>query len=332
MSNPLRRAALASITAAIALVTLAGPLASPVHAQAAWPARPITLVHGFGAGGNADVIARLVAGRLSESLKQPVVVEIKAGAGGTIASQHVARSTPDGYTLVMLTGAHTVSAALRKSLPYDPVKDFAFIGTVTAFPFVVAVRPEHPAKDLAQFVAQAKASAGKPPSFSSVGVGSTQHMTGELLSATSGAPMLHVPYRGGGAPVLAVMSGEVDVLVDTPTVAVPHVQSGKLRALAVTSPAAWPSLPGVPPAAATLPGFEVRSWLGLAAPAGTPDAVVRRLNAALQAMLREPETLKALGDAGSAPNPGTPEAMAEMVAGDIVRWKGVAASRGIQAE
>lgn len=316
----------------IAVVACALPLASSVQAQAAWPTRPITLVHGFGAGGNADVIARLVAGRLSDSLKQPVVVEIKAGAGGAIASQHIAKSAPDGYTLVMLTGAHTVSAALRKSLPYDPVKDFAFIGTVTAFPFVVAVRPDHPAKDLAQFIAQAKASGGKPPSFSSVGVGSTQHMTGELLSATAGAPMLHVPYRGGGAPVIAVMAGEVDVLVDTPTVAVPHVQAGKLRALAVTSAASWPSLPGVPPAAATLPGFEVRSWLGLAAPAGTPDAVVRRLNAALQAMLREPETLKALADAGSAANPGTPEAMAEMVAADIVRWKSVAASRGIQAE
>lgn len=309
---------------------LAGAAASAAPwalAQPSWPSRPVQLVHGFGAGGNADVVARLVAQKLQ--IGQPLVVDIKAGAGGLLATQFVAKAAADGHTLVMLTGAHTVSAAMRATLPYDPVKDFAFISTVTSFPFVVAVRAEHPAKTLAELIALAKAGANKV-SFTSVGVGSTQHLVGELLGGAASAPMLHIPYRGGGAPVQSVMAGEVDVLVDTLTVALPHIQSGRLRALGVTSAAPWPSLPGVAPVGQVLPGFEVRSWLGLAAPAGTPDAVVRRLNAEVQKMLQTPDMQKALDNAGSAPTYSTPEAMREMVQSDIVRWKGVVSSRGIQ--
>ncbi|HEX2545133.1 MAG TPA: tripartite tricarboxylate transporter substrate binding protein [Ramlibacter sp.] len=295
----------------------------------AWPARPIQLVHGFGAGGNADVIARLVALKLGEQLGQPVVVEIKSGAGGMLATGAVAKAPADGYTLVLLTGAHTVSAAMRRTLPYDPVKDFAFISTVTSFPFVVAVRAEHPAKTLAELVQMARGSSAKV-SFSSVGVGSTQHLVGELLGGTAGAQLLHVPYRGGGAPVQSVIAGEVDVLVDTPTVALPHVQSGRLRALGVTSAAPWPSLPGVAPVGTTLPGFEVRSWLGLAAPAGTPEPIVRRLNAEVRKMLQRPDVQQSLATAGSAPSYSTSEAMREMVQNDIARWRSVIARRGIQ--
>ena len=310
------------------LAALAAPFAV---AQAAWPARPVQLVHGFGAGGNADVIARLVAQHLQTLIGQPVVVDIKSGAGGMVATSSVAKAPADGHTLVMLTGAHTVSAAMRSTLPYDPVKDFAFISTVTSFPFAIAVRAEHPAKTLADLVRIAKSGAGKV-SFSSVGIGSTQHLVGELLAGAAGAEMLHVPYRGGGAPVQSVLAGDVDVLVDTLTVALPHIQSGRLRALGVTSATPWPSLPGVAPVATTLPGFEVRSWLGLAAPAGTPEPVVRRLNAEVQKLLQMPEVQRSLAAAGSAPSYSTPEAMRDMIDTDIARWRGVIARRGIQLQ
>lgn len=300
-------------------------------AQGNWPSRNVTILHGFGAGGNADVVARLVANRLQQTLGQAVVVDIKSGAGGLLASNSAAKAAPDGYTLVMLTGAHTVSAAMRKNLPYDPVKDFAFISTVTSFPFVVAVRADHPAKSLADLFAKAKAEPGKY-NFSSVGVGSTQHLTGELLANTAGVKLQHIPYRGGGAPVQAVIGGEVDVLVDTPTVALPHIQSGRLRGLAVTSAAPWPTLPGVPPASVTLSGFEVRSWLGLAAPVGTPEPIIRRINAELKAVLANADMQKSLANSGSVATHTTPEEMRSMVQNDIARWREVVARSGIPVE
>lgn len=306
-------------------------LATPLAHSQAWPSKPIQLVHGFGAGGNADVIARLVAQKLQDQIGKPVVVEIKSGAGGMIATNAVAKSEPDGHTLVMLTGAHTVSAALRKTLPYHPVNDFSFISTVTAFPFVVAVRADHPARHLADLLQMARTASGKI-SYSSVGVGSTQHLVGELLAGSAGVQLLHVPYRGGGAPVQSVMAGEVDLLIDTPTVALPHWQSGKLRALGVTSATPWPTLPGVVPVAQTLPQFEVRSWLGLAGPAGLPTAIVQRLNAEVKTLLQRPDVVQSLTLAGSAPSYSTPQSMQDMVHNDIARWRSVIARRNIQLD
>lgn len=291
-------------------------------ATAAYPEKPVTLIHGFGAGGNADSVARLVAAELEGRLKQPFVVESRTGAGGTIASGHVAKAPADGYTLIMLTGGHTASAAVRKSVPYDPVADFSMISTVTQFPFVVAVSADNPAKTLAQLLETAR---GKSDgvSFSSVGVGSTQHLTGELLASTAKAPMLHIPYRGGGAPVVSVIAGDVDVLVDTATVAGPQIQAGKLRALAVTSSEPWPLLPDVPPANKALPGFEVMSWLGLAAPAGTPADVIGKLNATLDDILKDPGVRKKLNDMGSEPYYSSPDGMRDMIRDNIVQWKQV---------
>ena len=312
------------------LTTLVAAAVPAAQAQA-WPSRPIQLVHGFGAGGNADVIARLVAQKLQDQIGKPVVVEIKSGAGGMIATQAVAKAEPDGHTLVMLTGAHTVSAALRKTLPYDPVHDFTFISTVTAFPFVIAVRADHPAKHLGDLIQMARAASGKI-SYSSVGVGSTQHLVGELLAGTAGVQLLHVPYRGGGAPVQSVMAGEVDLLIDTPTVAVPHLQAGKLRALGVTSATPWPTLPGVMPVAQTLPQFEVRSWLGLAAPAGLPAPIAQRLNAEVKTLLQRPDVMQTLTLAGSAASYSSSQSMQDMVQNDIARWRSVIARRNIQLE
>ncbi|KQU89696.1 hypothetical protein ASC78_21175 [Variovorax sp. Root318D1] len=296
-----------------------------------YPSRALQLTHGFGAGGNADVVSRLFAQKMQDVLKQPVVVDIKSGAGGTIASDYVAKSKPDGYNLVMLTGAHTVSAALRKSLPFDAVRDFSFISTVTSFPFVIAVRAEHPAQNLQELLALARK---KPEevTFTSVGVGSTQHMVGELLGVTANVKLLHVPYRGGGAPVQAVIAGDVDVLADTLTVASPHIKSGRLRALAVTSAQAWPSMPGVPPVSAVLKDFEVRSWLGLAAAAGTPQEIVDLLNKAVRTAAEASPVKTTLFNLGSESAPSSSVQMTGMVKQEIERWRSVVAKAGIQPQ
>jgi tripartite-type tricarboxylate transporter receptor subunit TctC len=301
-----------------------------VHAND-YPNRPITLMHGFGAGGNADVVARIVASKMQDGLKTPVVVESKTGAGGTIASAAVAKAQPDGYTLIMLTGGHAVSAAYQKSLPYQPVKDFQMISLVSTFPFVIAVRADHPAKTLADLITMARREPGKL-TFSSVGIGSTQHLVGELLGSTSGTKLMHIPYRGGAAPVQAVLSGDVDMLVDSVTVATGHVKSGKLRALAVTSATPWPALPGVPPVADTLKGFEVRSWLGIAAPKGTPADVVEKLNKEIGRAVVLPDARRALEGVGSEPAPSTPAKMETLVDSEIRRWKQVITDAGITPE
>lgn len=299
-----------------------GAILPAAHGHSEYPAKPLRLIHGFGAGGNADVVSRLMARQLAQSLGQPVVVEIKSGAGGRIASDSVAKAQPDGYTLVMLTGAHTVSAAMTRELPYDPVKDFSFLSTVSSFPFVIAVRADHPAKSLADLLALAASEPGRV-TFTSVGVGSTQHMTGEILAAAANVKLLHVPYRGGGAPVEAVIAGDVDILSDTLTVAGPQIKAGRLRALAVTSGQAWSSVPDMPTVAQTLPGFEVRSWLGLAAPSGLPDAIVDRLNAAIVQALQADEVRLSLATLGSEPAPGNAHQMRSLVENEIVRWRGV---------
>lgn len=298
------------------------------NSQGSYPTKAIQLVHGFGAGGNADVIARTIGIKLQELLRQPVVVDIKSGAGGLIASNSIAKAAPDGYSIVLLTGAHTVSAALKKSLPFDPVKDFSFVSTVTNFPFVIAVRADHPARNLAELLSLAKSAPGKA-TFTSVGVGSTQHIVGELLASSGGVELLHVPYRGGGAPVTAVLSGDVDVLIDTLTVATPHINSGKLKALAVTSQSSWSTMPAVQPVALTLPGFDVRSWLGLAAPAGTAEHIISRLNVEVGKVLKDPDVLKAIASSGSLDAPSSPQEMRLMVQNEIARWKGVISRSGI---
>lgn len=296
--------------------------------MADYPDRPIMLTHGFGAGGNADSVARVVAAGLEKQLGQTVVVEPRTGAGGTIASSYVTKTKPDGYTLIMLTGGHTASAAVRKEVPYDPVNDFSMVSTVSQFPFVIAVKADHPAQDLGQLLDAARGSS-TGITYSSVGAGSTQHLTGELLASAAAADMLHIPYRGGGAPVMAVLAGDVDVLIDTVTVAAPQLQAGALRALAVTSKKRWPLLEEAPAAHDTLPDYEVMSWLGLAGPAGMPDEVVAKLNEAVKAVLNDPEVQASLNAMGSEAWYSSPEEMRDMIAETIEQWRHVVATAGI---
>jgi tripartite-type tricarboxylate transporter receptor subunit TctC len=315
----------AAAAAAWLLWALAGQTA---RANDAYPSRPITLVHGFGAGGNADAIARIVGEGLSRRLGKPVVIEARTGAGGTIASDHVAKAAPDGYTLIMLTGGHATSAALYKSLPFDPVGDFQMISTVVYFPFVLAVKANSRFQTLADLIAEAKA---KPDTltFRSVGVGSTQHLVGELLSSMAGIKMIHVPYKGGGAPINDLLGGQIDLLSDSLTITAPQLAAGTIRGLGVTSREAWPSIPDVPPIANTVPGYEVKSWLGMATAKNVPQAIVERLNREVRAVLEMPDIKGKLETMGNEVRGSTPDEMRSMIAGEIIRWKQVIKDAGI---
>ncbi len=257
----------------------------PAAAQDAYPSRPVTLVHGFAAGGNADVISRIMADQMSKDLGQPFVVEAKPGAGGNIASAFVAKAPADGYTLQLLVGGHTVSAALYKKLPFDPVKDYAFISTVAKFPFFIAVKAgSYPS--LQALIAKAKDKPGGL-NFGSAGVGTTQHLTGELLAQRTGTRFTHIPYQGGSATITALLRGDVDFIVDTGTVISSQAAAGVIDILAVSSRERWKLTPNVPTIAETVaPDFDVISWTGIGVPAGTPAAVAGKLNAEVQARAR----------------------------------------------
>lgn len=293
-----------------------------------YPSKPVRIYQGFAAGGNADTIARLVAQSLAEELGQPFLVESKTGAGGNIASDFVAKSAADGYSLVLLTGGHAVSAAMYKTLAFDPLKDFKWLSLVTVFPFVIGTSVDSKIKTIANLIATARNEPGKL-SFSSVGVGTTQHLAGELLQSTAKIRMLHIPYRGGGAPVQDVISGRVDILFDSVTVSRAQVAGGKLRALGVTSTARIPQLPDVPAVAETLPGFNVTSWAAVAAPSALPAEIVNRLHAAIAKTVAKPEVAKRLFDLGGVATSSTPEETAKHVAREIETWKRVVDQAGI---
>ena len=312
--------ALSALSFAVAfLIAAAG--STDVAAQA-FPSRPIKLVQGFGAGGQADTLARILGQGLSDEIGQPVIVEGKTGAGGNIASEYVAKSPADGYTLILQTNGHAVSAAIYKKLTYEPLTDFKWLSLTTGFVFLVGTSPDSRIRSLKELIETAKSEPGKL-SFSSVGVGTTQHLIGELLQSTAGIKMLHVPYRGGGAPVQDVIAGRVDVLFDTFTVARAQVQGGKLRALAVTSSTRIPQLPEVPAVAETVPGFEVTSWMAIAGPSGLPAETVDKLHRALVKGALRPEIRKRLAELGGTPTSSTPEETTKHVGAHIEKWKHV---------
>lgn len=312
----------------------AGLLAMPAVARAqaeTWPDRPITLFQGFGPGGNADVLARLAAGPLAAGLGQPVVVEGRTGAGGNIASDLVAKAKPDGNSLVLLTGGHTAGAAIYNRLPFDPVADFTFIASFVAFPLALATRIDAPWQNLGEVIAAARARPGTI-TYATSGVGSTQHLAAELLAETVGIRWNHVPYRGGTAPLPDVLSGRVDLYMDTITTTGPGIRDGKLRPLGVTSPEVWPLLPQAPTIAATVPGFQVMSWAGIAGPAGMPAAVVQRLNAELHKGMADAEVQARMATLGAIPKPDSPAEFTALVAAQVATWRRVVANAGIEKQ
>ncbi|MBI2292827.1 MAG: tripartite tricarboxylate transporter substrate binding protein [Betaproteobacteria bacterium] len=296
-----------------------------------YPNQPVRLIVGFAAGGSGDIVARIVAQLLAPLLGQPVVVENKPGAGGMIGADFVAKAPPDGHTLLLLPSGHATGAAIRKKLPFEPVQDFAWITTITTYPFIIATRPESQLKSLADLIARAKAQPGSI-SYSSVGVGSAGHLLGEWFSAEGRIQLLHVPFRGGTTPLIEVQTGRVDLMFDTITLTLPHIKTGRLHALAVTSRQPVDFIPNVPVAAQTVPGYVFQSWLGIAAPAATPAAVVERLNRELHRVLREPDMQKRLSDLGGVAAPITPNTMRAQVASEIEHWRRLVESRGIEKQ
>ena len=319
------RAAGAAIAAALLL---------PLAAQAqTYPDRPIRLLHGFAAGGNADAVARIVGTDLAKRLGQQVLVEPKPGAGGTIAASAVATAKPDGYTLLLATGGHAIAGAMYDKLPYDTLKAFQPVSALTSFPFLVVVPATSPFNTLADLL-QAARNKGKPLNFGSAGVGTGQHMTGELLAQRAGLGLTHVPYRGESASITAVLGTEVDFVVVAPTTAVAHVKGGKLRALATSGSSRWPGLPEVPTVAEQgVARFEVRSWTALLAPAGTPPAVVERLNQQLRAALQDPALRGRLVEVtGGDVQSGTPAELQTAIEGELKHWAQLVKDAKIQKE
>jgi tripartite-type tricarboxylate transporter receptor subunit TctC len=295
-----------------------------------WPQRTIKLMVGFGPGGGTDIVGRIIAQGLQEKLGQPVVVENKAGAGGVIAADQVARADKDGYTLYMMNNAHIIAGVMNKTLPYDTVKSFAPVGQVATAGLIIVTRPDFPASDVKGLVAEAKKNPGKI-TMASVGVGSTQHFTGELFKQAASLDMLHVPYRGSPAAIAAILGKQVDVLFETVSAVLGPVQGGEMKALAVTGKERFPAVPNVPAAidSGAVPGYEVTTWYGVIAPAGTPPAIVARLNKALNEIVQDPAVRERLTKAGVIAQGGSAEAFGKHMASEFIRWGKVREAAGI---
>jgi tripartite-type tricarboxylate transporter receptor subunit TctC len=297
----------------------------------AWPAKPLKLVTPFPPGGSADVIARLIANQLGVQLGQPVVIDNRPGAGGVVGNEHVAKQPPDGYTLLLITGAYPVQAAMLKSLPFDPLADVAMVSMLTSYPFVISVRPDSSFRTLGELIAYAKANPGKL-NYPSSGIGTVHHLSGELLNAMAGIEMVHVPFRGGASPLTEVLGGRVDLLLEAMTLSIGQIQSGKLRALGVTSRERWKALPEVPTVAETVPGYEVNSFIGLGTTGRTPEPIIERANAEVRKALANPETHKRFVELGGEPGASSPTEMRTYIEREIAKWKGVIAARKIEQQ
>ena len=303
--------------------------ASSARAQT-YPSRPIRIVVPTGPGGITDIVARIVGNRLSERMGQPVLIDNKGGASGIIGTEVVARAQPDGYTLLMVYPSHPVNPSLKAQLPYDTIRDFAPVTTLTTVSLVLLVPPTLPVKSVQELIALAKRDR---LTFASVGSGSLAHLGAELFRSKSSIEITHVPYRSSPAAQQALMGGEVSMFFDTPITAVPLVKDGRLRALGVSTLERSELLPDVPTIAeAGVPGYEVLGWNGILAPAATPPAIVQRLNRELCAILDEPEIKHKLAQQGAAPAPTDPESFARLVRDDVSKWTEVIRSAGIRPE
>ncbi len=304
--------------------------AFPVLAAAAWPERAITLVHGFGGGGNIDTVARIIAERLSARLSQSVVVEARAGAGGRIAAAQVARTAPDGYTLIVLAGGHAVTAAMHEKLAYDTLEDFTYISLATQVPLILATYPDHPVKSVADLIKTPKSSASNSMFYGSPGTGTTQHLAGALFAAMAKANLQHVPTKGGAVVSTMLLGKHIDFAFESPILVLELVKSGQLRALATTGPTRFFALPDVPTVGETIRGYEATSWLGVAGPPKLPADIVKLLHAEIAAIMQEPEVVEKLRVLGTLPLASTPEGFKQRVAADVAKWSKVVTDAGIK--
>ena len=298
-----------------------------------YPSKPIRIIVPFAPGGNVDITARLVAPGLAEALGQPVIVENKPGAGGTIGADQVVKSPADGYTLLMGSNStFSVAPSLYPKNPYNPAKDFAPVISVASAPFVLIVNPAASAKTAADLVARAKGAPGKL-TMASAGTGSSNHLVGELFQQISGAQFTHVPYKGSGQALADLMGGQVDLHFDQVTSAASHIQGGKLRALMVTAKERVPMLPDVPTAGESgYATFEATNVTGLIAPAGTPRDVIEKLNAAAQKTIAQPALREKFASIGAVVTGGTPEQFAAYIADDFAKWSRIVRDANVKVE
>ena len=302
-------------------------------AAQAWPSKPIKYIVPFAPGGTTDILARTIGDKLSVVLGQPVIIENKPGAGGSVGAEVTARAAPDGYTIMGGTiSTHAINASLYSNLPYDPVRDFVPITLIARVPNMPVINPAIPANDVKELIALMKARPGTF-TFASSGNGTSQHLSGELFKSMAGVEMQHIPYKGSPPALQDVMGGQVSMTFDNITTAWPLTKGGKLRALAVTTAKRSPIAPDVPTLAeAGLVGYEIGSWQGVFAPAGTPPAIVRRLNAEIVKIINAPDVQEKLLGLGAEPVANTSEEFATMVKAEVVKWGDVVRKSGAKVD
>jgi len=315
-----------------ALLLLALALAAGSGLAQQYPDRPVRFIVPFAPGGGADVVARIVGERLAKQLGQPVVVENKPGAGATIGADFVAKSAPDGYTLLYGTpGPQIVNPYLMKKLPYDPMRDFAPISRLVVIPNILVVHPGVPAKSVKELIELARAQPGKIY-FGSAGIGASSHLSGELFKFSAGIQISHVPYKGTGAALQDLLAGNIQMAIDSVTVYLPYLKSGALRALAVSTLERSPLLPELPRIADTLPGFDAYAMNYVTARAGTPRPIIERLNRDINAVLRMPDMRDRLLALGATPTGSTPEELEQVIRSESEKWKKIIEISGAKAE
>jgi tripartite-type tricarboxylate transporter receptor subunit TctC len=307
------------------------PAISRIASAQAYPSRPIRLILGFAAGGSADIVARLIAQFVSDRIGQPVIVENRTGASSNLAGEAVARSAPDGYTLLYVTTVNAINATFFDNLKFDLKRDFAPVSGVTRAPNVLEVNPSVPANNVAEFVAYAKANPGKL-NMASTGNGTSIHLAGELFKAMTGTNLVHVPYRSPPQAMTDLLAGQVQVMFDVMTQGLQHIKEGRLRALAVTTAARSDALPEVPTVAETVPGYEASSWSGVCAPSGTPAGNVEMLNKEINAALTDPTIKARLASIGSTAITGSPAEFATFLTEETDKWGKVVRAANIKAE
>ena len=308
-------------------------LAAALPALAEFPDHPLKIIVPYPPGGTTDLLARAIAPRLAERLRQTVVVENRAGAGGVIGSQAVAKAPADGYTLLFGTIAtHGILPVLQKPAPYDAAKDFAPVTLVANTPNVLLANPQVPVRNVADLLALARAKPGTV-NFGSTSQGGSPHMSGELLKVLAQIDIVHVPYKGGGPMLIDLMGGQIQLGFDNLPSSIQHIRAGKVRALAVTTAKRWPGTPDIPTLAeAGVPGYEASAWFGLLAPAATPRAVVELLQRHVAAILHQPDVEKMFLEQGAEPVGNTPDEFARVIAVELQKWAKVAAATGVKLE